>query len=109
MQTLKVLPFVVVVSLFSASLPAQQVGDTIVVVTERAVLRSLDNTNGAVEKGTILIVKAVERDRFRVTTASGENTTVNGWMNRSDVVPLSRALDLFNGEIKRSPTARAYA
>jgi tetratricopeptide (TPR) repeat protein len=107
MRTLKLLPIVVVVCSLAATASAQQVGDKIVVTTEKAPLRSQDATTGSVPKGAILVVKNVNGDRFWVVFSSGHET-VNGWINRSVVVPYSEALEFFKEELKRNPTANAY-
>ncbi len=98
-----VLSFVV---LPSVAFP-QQVGDKIVVTADKASLRANDAETGTVPKGNILVVKNVNGDRFWVIY-SGDNGTVKGWINRSDVIPFSQALDFFNEELKRNPTAWAY-
>jgi tetratricopeptide (TPR) repeat protein len=87
---------------------AQQVGDRIVVTTRKAPLRSQDDTTGTVPKGNILVIKNVNGDWFWVIYSGGKTGTVKGWINRSDVVPYSQALDFFNEELKRNPTAWTY-
>jgi tetratricopeptide (TPR) repeat protein len=101
MRTLKLLRLIVVVCSLAATASAQQVGDRIVVTTDKAQLRSLTETTGTVEKGTVLAVKHVNGDWFWVIH-SNEHETVKGWINRSDVIPFSRALDFFNEELSRT-------
>jgi tetratricopeptide (TPR) repeat protein len=103
-----VLWFVVAGSL-AASASAQQVGDKLVVITENAHLNSREGTTAVAPKGAILFVEGVSGDRVSVMQASGVKGAVKGWVNRSDVLSISQALDFFNAELKRSPTARAYA
>lgn len=102
---LKVLSLSVAVCSFAVTACAQKVGDKIVVITDNAPLRSQDATTGTVRKGNILVVKNVNGDRFSVIW-SGNKGTVKGWINRSDVIPFSQALDFFNGELKRKPTSK---
>lgn len=87
------------------SAPQFRVGDRIVAITN-AVVRS-DDTTGMIAKGNPLVVDKVNGDRLWVVHSSGHGT-VAGWINRSDVIPVSRALDFFNDELKRNPTASAY-
>jgi Tetratricopeptide repeat len=86
---------------------AQQVGDKIVATAEKASLRANDAETGTVLKGQILTVKNVNGDWFWVIV-SNPHATVKGWINRSDVIPYSQALDFFNEELKRNPTGSAY-
>jgi tetratricopeptide (TPR) repeat protein len=108
MRTLKLLPLVVVSCSWVATASAQQVGDTIVVITEDAPLRSQNATTGIVPKGSILVVRNVNDDWFWVISTSGKTGTVKGWINRSDVIPFSQALDFFYEEVRRNPSAAAY-
>jgi tetratricopeptide (TPR) repeat protein len=85
--------------------PQFRVGDRIVAITN-AVVRS-DDTTGMIAKGNPLVVEKVNGDRLWVVYSSGHGT-VAGWINRSDVIPVSRALDFFTDELKRNPTATAY-
>jgi hypothetical protein len=94
---------------------AQLAGDKIVVTTDKAPLGWAYKvssgwgytTTGTVPSGNILTVKHVTGDWFWVIH-SGETGTIGGWINSSDVIPFSQALDFFNEELKRNPTARAY-
>jgi tetratricopeptide (TPR) repeat protein len=107
MRTLKLLPLFVVVCSFAATASAQQVGDKIVVIAENAALRSNNDTTGTVPKGHFLVIQNVDGDRLSVIYSSG-HATVEGWIKRSDVIPLSQALDLFSDELKRTPSSVAY-
>jgi tetratricopeptide (TPR) repeat protein len=108
MRTLRLLPLFVIVCSFAATASAQQVGDKIVVTTENAPLQSNETTTGTVPKGNILVVKNVNGDWFWVIWSGSETGTVKGWVNRSNVIPFSQALDFFNEDLKRNPTASAY-
>jgi len=107
MRTIGPLVFILLVNLFATSALAQQAGDKIVVITDNAPLRSRDATNGLVAKGTTFVIKNVNGNWYWVIDSNGHET-VKGWINRSDVIPLSQALDFFNEALKRNPTARAY-
>jgi tetratricopeptide (TPR) repeat protein len=102
---------VVVAVLSTGFLPAavfaQQVGDKIVVTADNAQLRANDATTGSVPKGNILVVKNVNGDWFWVIYSGGDGT-LKGWINHSDVTPLSQALDFFSEELKRKPNAETY-
>ena len=91
--------------LLSAVASAQHVGDRVATITN-ATLRSRTDATGTVPKGNVLVVRDVDGDWFWVIWSGHE--TVKGWINRADVAPLSRALDFFNDEVKRNPTAAAY-
>jgi len=97
MRTLTLLWLVLFVSSLSATASAQ-VGEKIVVITDK----------GIVPRGTIRRVENVNGDWFWVRYSSGESGPVNAWINRSEVIPFSQALDFFNEELKRNPTAKAY-
>jgi Tfp pilus assembly protein PilF len=113
----QVAPLSVVLSVcfLPAAAFAQLAGDKIVVTTDKAPLGWAYKTpsgwgyttTGTVPSGNILTVKHVNADWFWVIH-SGETGTVIGWIYRSDVIPFSQALDFFNEEVKRNPTARAY-
>src|SRR5580658_2082374 len=87
---------------------AQEEGDKVVVVSQRAPLRSLLDTTGSVGRGAILVVRYVDGDWYWVYWSNGSQS-VKGWINRKDVVPYSAALDFFNRELKRQPTAVLYS
>ena len=78
-------------------------------ITENAPLYSRETATAVAPKGAILIVQDVTGDRFSVMQASGVKGAVKGWVARSDVLPISQALDFFNAELKRSQSAPAYA
>jgi len=107
MRTLNLLP-VLLVSSLAVTASAQQVSDEIVVTTDNAPLRSQDATTGTVPKGNILVVKNINGDWFWVIWSGDKTGTVKGWINRSDVIPLSQALDFFNEEVRRHPSAWSY-
>jgi len=108
MRSFKLLPVFLIVCSFAATASAQKVGERIVVTSNKASLRSQDETTGTVTKGTILVVKNVNGDWFWVIWSSGETDTVKGWINRSDVIPFSQALDFFNEDLRQNPSADAY-
>lgn len=87
---------------------AQEEGDKVVVVSQRAPLRSLLDTTGSVGRGAILLVRYVDGDWYWVYWSNGSQS-VKGWINRKDVVPYSEALDFFNRELQRQPTALLYS
>jgi tetratricopeptide (TPR) repeat protein len=109
MHALKLALWFLVVGSLAAPASAQQVGDEVVVVTENAPLHSPETATAIAPKGAILVVRDVSGHRFSVMQMSGEKGMVNGSIDRSDVLPISQALDFFNAELKRSPSARAYA
>jgi|GEM_PF-3490050 len=86
---------------------AQKGGDRIVVTSEIAHLKKLDEIIGSVPKGTILTVREVDGDLLWVMNSRG-NGANKGWIGRSDIVPLKKARDLFNDELSRTPTAELY-
>ncbi len=98
---------VVLFGFLSAAAIAQQVGDKIVTITN-AQLRTDDAATGLIPKGNILVVRKVSGDRFWVICPGAGYGTIKGWINRSDVIPFSQAVDFFNEELKRHPTARGY-
>jgi len=104
MRILKLVSSFVLVCLFAVTAAAQQVGDQIVVTADKTPLRSPDATTGVVPQGAVLVVKAVQGDQFWVIWSGN-----SGWINRSATIPVSQALAVFDQEIKRNPTARAYA
>ena len=82
-------------------------GRQIVVTAEMPSYGRRTTTTGTVPKGNILVVKNVNGDWFWVIFSTGHES-VKGWINRSDVIPFSQALDFFNDELKRKPIASAY-
>jgi tetratricopeptide (TPR) repeat protein len=107
MRTFKLLALVVAACSAIETASAQQKGDRIVTITE-TLLRSQDGTGTMIDKGKRLTVKYVSHDRLYATWI-GDTGTIEGWINRSDVIPFSQSLDFFGKELKRSPTARTYA
>jgi hypothetical protein len=85
-----------------------RVGDQIVVASANAVLRCRNDTTGIVRAGTLLVIKHVDGDWFWVVAPQAEGT-VRGWIHRADVVSCSRGIDFLNEELRRNPTAAAYA
>jgi tetratricopeptide (TPR) repeat protein len=104
---LNFLTSLIAVGFCATSAFAQQEGDKVVVIAQKAPLRSVEDTTGVVTKGAILIVKFVNSDWFWVTWSNGYGT-VKGWINRNDIVPYSRALAFFTRELTRNPSAAAY-
>src|ERR1700733_5441917 len=86
----------------------QQLGDTVVVTSQAAPLRVQSTLCGSVPQGELLEVEDIDRDLFWVVWSSN-NGTVMGWISRSDVAPLSHAVNFVNAMLKRNATARAYA
>ncbi len=85
----------------------QQAGDRIVVIAANAQLKKLTDIVGTVPKGETLTAQQVNGDWLWVTYSSGKGTT-QGWIKRRDVVPFDKALDFFNDELRRTPTAEFY-
>src|SRR6266853_290632 len=96
--------FLSVILLWATAVLGQQVGDRIVVTAKAAQLKTLNDIVGSVPKGNILTVKDVNGDWFWVIYSSGRKTT-KGWIKRRDVVPFEKALDIFNAELRRTPSA----
>ena len=105
-------PAIFVVALSLGFMPAvaftQGVGDKIVVIKDNAPLRANDAITGRVWKGAILTVKNVNGDGLWVIFSETGHGTVKGWIDRSSVIPISRALDFFNEELSRNPTAPVF-
>jgi tetratricopeptide (TPR) repeat protein len=108
MRTLRSLTSVMLVCLFPAIAFSQQAGDKIVVISANAPLRSKDATTGSVSKGEILVVKNMNGKWLWVISTDDKTRTVKGWIDRSDVISFSQALDFFNEEVRRNPSATAY-
>jgi tetratricopeptide (TPR) repeat protein len=85
---------------------AQQVGQR-VVTSRDTKLESDDNKTRMVGEGAIVVVKKVDRDRIWIFYLDGYDSS-QGWINRADVMSLSRALDFYNDAIKKHPTSTAY-
>jgi tetratricopeptide (TPR) repeat protein len=106
MVTPRLFTFVVVACSVVGAASAQQVGDKIITITDRE-LQTNVGTRETVPKGMIFVVKNVDGNRLWVTR-SDKTEAAEGWLDRSDVIAFSAALDFFNKEVKRNPTARAY-
>ncbi len=90
--------------LFASPAFAQKVGDTVVVIAEkRAQLKSRSEVVGTVPRGNHLRVDQVNAEWFWVF---GEGK--KGWINRSDVIHIDRAIDFFTAAIRRNPIADDY-
>ena len=107
MRTARLWPWFLILCSFPLDAAAQQDGDKVVVKSQTALLRSLEDTTGSVTEGAVLVVKNVDGDWFWVIWSNGYQTA-KGWINRADVIPYSQALDFFNQELKRNPTAAVY-
>ncbi len=88
---------------------AQEVGDDVVVKTYHVAPLAKKGGTSALSKGEIVSVLKVQGDRFFVRLAQGRDAQAEGWINRSDVQALSAAQSTATDEIKREPSARAYA
>jgi tetratricopeptide (TPR) repeat protein len=99
------------VSLWSVagSASAQEVGDSIVIKSKQTSLRTENGSTAAVARGDILGVLKVEPNRFYARLAQGKKGQAAGWVNRGEVWSLSQALEAVINELKREPTAEAYA
>lgn len=107
MRTLMLLSLIGMVSFCVETAAAQQAGDRMVVITENAPLRMKNETTGTVPRGTVIGINTVNGDWFWVIS-SGSHDTAKGWISRSDVMPVAQALDYFNDEVTRNPTAASY-
>ena len=91
--------------LFASPAFAQKVGDTVVVIAEkRAELQSGRSVVGTVFRGNHLRVDDVNGEWFWVNWMG-----TKGWVNRSDVIHIDRAIDFFTTAIRRHPTAGDYS
>ena len=86
---------------------AQKVGDRIVVTAEDAQLKTKTNTVGIVRRGSILTVENLNGEWSWVIFSS-RHETVEGWINRRDVIPFEKALEFFNKGLGRNPNAEFY-
>jgi tetratricopeptide (TPR) repeat protein len=93
-----------VVLLWTTVTFGQQVGDRIVVTAKSAPLKTLNASVGNVPQGKFLTVKEVNGDWYWVVYYDGIRT-LKGWIKRRDVVPYEKAMDFFDGELRRAPTA----
>jgi tetratricopeptide (TPR) repeat protein len=110
MRTVKLLALVVAACLAIETASAQQPGDKVVTLTERELrtIRNFMGTRESVRRGTIFFVEKVEGNRLWVSRLD-KAPRAEGWLDRSDVISFSVALNFFNNEIRRNPTAQAYA
>lgn len=84
-----------------------KVGDSIVVCSDRAVLLGEGRPGQQLAKATIAIVRKVESTRVWIIA----HTTVEpiqGWITRSEVVPLRKALPCVNEVLAGHPSSSAY-
>ena len=89
----------------SVSVFAQDVGDTVVVVAEKATELKLDTrVVTTIPRGGQLRVDRINGDYYWVLW-KGEK----GWINRKDVLSLDRALEYFTNAIRRNPCAAEYS
>lgn len=95
------------VVIWNATTFGQQVGDRIVVVSEKARLKTLNQITGNVQRGRILTVKEVRSGWIWVIDTNGSRT-IKGWIKRHDVVPLDKAIDWVNDELRQRPTGQLY-
>jgi tetratricopeptide (TPR) repeat protein len=93
--------------LASTAALAQAVGDRIVVTAEDAKLQTQNGVVGSVRRGNILTVKELNGEWSWVSDSSGKET-VQGWINRRDVIPFEKALEFFNNGLRRNPSAEFY-
>jgi tetratricopeptide (TPR) repeat protein len=102
---------IVSVVLWAGCLPAAAFAQKVAeeyVTTGAVAVRSDDGTMRAVPKGELVFASgSVKGDRFWMIHF-GRHGTFQGSINRSDVIPLSQALDFFNKELTRNTTALAY-
>ena len=86
----------------SAEKPQTKV-PAVVVIAERATLKSGRQKVGLVPRGNILDVKNVQGNWFWVEWQHQE-----GWIHTNDVVPFERALEYFTESLRRNPNADNY-
>jgi tetratricopeptide (TPR) repeat protein len=86
------------------TLVSQEVGDEVVVIAEqKADIKDELGVVGTVSRGRYLVVREIKGDHFFVS-----GLLRNGWINKSDVLPLDKALPYFTEEIGRSAVAQNY-
>ena len=95
------------VLLFAGQTSAQQIGDSIVVTTDNAPLKTLREITARVPIGEILTVKNVNGNWLWVTSSDGDKPA-SGWIRRDNVTPYAKALDSFNAQLRRNPNARSF-
>ncbi len=110
MRTLKLVALVAVACSAIETASAQQPGDQVVTITDRELrtIRMMMDEKESVPRGTIFFVQKVEGNRLWVSRLD-KAPRAEGWLDRSDVISFSAALNFFNNEIRRNPTAEAYA
>jgi tetratricopeptide (TPR) repeat protein len=110
MRTVKLLALVVAACSATKTASAQQPGDKVVTITNRELrtIRMMMGERESVPRGTIFYVQKVEGNRLWVSRLD-KAPAAEGWLDRSDVIAFSAAFNFFNNEVKRNPTAQAYA
>jgi tetratricopeptide (TPR) repeat protein len=89
----------------AASVFVQQVGDTVVVVTQDdAKLIVGEEVVQTVSRGNHLTIENSDDNSYFVTWEHK-----SGWISKRDVLPLNAALQYFTDAIKREPRARDFA
>jgi tetratricopeptide (TPR) repeat protein len=106
MPRLAVLSAVLLLSALPIAATAQQVGQRVVTIRDTK-LKSDDNKARMIGEGVILVVKKVDGDRIWIFYLDGYDSS-QGWINRAEVMSLSKALDFYNDAIKKDPTSMAY-
>jgi tetratricopeptide (TPR) repeat protein len=98
---------VVSASFLPAIALAQPVAERFITITDAA-LGPIGNTTGTVRKGEIVVGYGDEHvDRLRVISWR-RHGDIQGWVDRSALIPLSQALDFYDGELRKNPTALVY-
>jgi tetratricopeptide (TPR) repeat protein len=110
MRSLRLIPLLVVACTAVGPASAQQPGDKVVTITDRELrtIRLMMDARESIPRGTIFVVQKVEGDRLWVSRFE-KAPGAEGWLDRSHVISFPAALDFFNNEVKRNPTAQAYA
>src|SRR5262245_57002378 len=80
-----------------SSCPAQQPGDTVVVISPRANIPLGDRGGGVAYLGAMLAVRKIQDEWLSVSQGTP------GWILREDVMLLDPAVDYFSGIIRRNP------
>jgi tetratricopeptide (TPR) repeat protein len=110
MRTLKLVALVAVACSMIETASAQQTGDKVVTITDRELrtIRMMMDEKESVPRGTIFFVHKVDGNRVWVSRLD-KAPRAEGWFDRSDVISFSAALNFFNNEVRRNPSAQAYA
>jgi tetratricopeptide (TPR) repeat protein len=110
MRTLKLLALVAVACSAIKTASAQQPGDKVVTITNRELrtIRMMMDERESIPRGTIFFVHKVDGNRVWVSRLD-KAPRAEGWFDRSDVISFSAALNFFNNEVRRNPSAQAYA